>query len=137
MIFVYTHRSVPCLVIITEASSGSRWEWVQRYTVIHCIDRESKWLVSIESLPSEIGTSHGTQKEIFQELEGMEDTKKTWPMELTKRGSHGLTETEMASTGPSWIYTRSSVYIVWLLTWCSGRIPNSGGMHSSDSFACS
>ena len=30
MIFCCTYRSVPCLVIIREASSVSRWEWVQR-----------------------------------------------------------------------------------------------------------
>lgn len=31
MIFCYTQKSVPCFVIIREASSGSRWEQVKRY----------------------------------------------------------------------------------------------------------
>lgn len=30
---------------------------------------------------------------------------------------HGLTETDMASTGPSRVCTRSSVYMVWILAW--------------------
>jgi hypothetical protein len=37
---------------------------------------------------------------------------RAWPIEPTKQGSHGLTETKVESTGPAWIYTRSSVYVM-------------------------
>jgi len=36
MTFCYTHRSVLCLVIVREASSGSRWE--QRPTTRHYVE---------------------------------------------------------------------------------------------------
>ena len=42
MIICYTHRSVPYLVIIREASSGSRWEQMLRPRVRHYVERESK-----------------------------------------------------------------------------------------------
>lgn len=37
----------------------------------------------------------------------MEDTRKTWSMESTKPGLHGLTETETADLGPAWVCTKS------------------------------
>lgn len=69
----------------------------------------------------------------------MGDTRRTWPTELTEQGSYGLPETETANMGPSWLCTRSYVYILWLLTWCSCENPNSGSQwisfaYSWDSF---
>ena len=37
----------------------------------------------------------------------MEDTRRTRPSESTKQGSYELTETEAASTGPTWVCPRS------------------------------
>jgi hypothetical protein len=55
MIFFYTHRSVSCPAIITEASSGHRKWKIQRLTVRHYKDRECKLEVSvIGSLYSEL-----------------------------------------------------------------------------------
>ena len=39
----------------------------------------------------------------------MEDTRRTWPTESTKQGSHELTETKVAITGPAWVCIRSTV----------------------------
>lgn len=41
------------------------------------------------------------------------------------------------NTGYTWISTRTSVYILWLLTWNSCWIPNWGSSCVSDSFAYS
>lgn len=41
----------------------------------------------------------------------MGDTKRTWPTELSKQVSHGLTETEVENMGPVWV-SRSSAYML-------------------------
>ena len=56
MIFCYTHIQVLSLVIIRKASSCSRWEQIQRPTVM---GRESKLNVSTKSLLSELRESSG------------------------------------------------------------------------------
>ena len=66
----------------------------------------------------------------------MEDTRRTWPTESTKQGSHGLTETEAAIMDPALVCTRSSDYILWLLASCSCETPSSVTGCISDSFAC-
>lgn len=50
------------------------------------------------------------------ESRGLKDTR-AWPMETTKQGSCGLTETKIASTRTVQVCTRSSVYILRLLAW--------------------
>lgn len=37
----------------------------------------------------------------------MEDTRKAWPIESTKQGSHVLTEIKTAGLGPAWVCIRS------------------------------
>ena len=37
----------------------------------------------------------------------------------TKHSSHGLTETKTASIGPARVCTRCSVWMFWVLAWCS------------------
>lgn len=54
MILCYTHKSEPYLVIVREASIRSRCEQMQRPTARQYVKRESKWEVSIKSLPSEL-----------------------------------------------------------------------------------
>lgn len=49
------HRWVPCSVFIREASSGIRWEQMQRPTGRHYLERVSKLEISIRSLPLEKG----------------------------------------------------------------------------------
>lgn len=45
----------------------------------------------------------------------MEDSKRTCPTESTKQGSHGLTETEVASPGLAWVCPRSSEYMLCIV----------------------
>ena len=54
MIFCYSYRSVPYLDIVREASSGSRWEQMQRPAARHYVESQSKLEVSIRSLDLEI-----------------------------------------------------------------------------------
>ena len=44
----------------------------------------------------------------------MEDTGRTRPSEPTKPDIEELTDIEVATTGPTSFYTRSSVYILYL-----------------------
>lgn len=53
---------------------------------------QSQFKVSLDSL---LRLSHKKTKH----HEGMEDTRKTWPMESTKQGSCGLPEIETADLG--------------------------------------
>lgn len=43
-------------------------------------------------------------------MEGMEDTRRPWPSETTKQGSHGLMETEEASVGLQGLYQVLGIY---------------------------
>lgn len=70
--------------------------------------RESKFEVSIGSLLWEIGESNRKGEERLYESKWTEDRRRTWTTKSTKQGSHGLTETKVASTRPAWICTRSS-----------------------------
>lgn len=45
----------------------------------------------------------------------MEDPTRTWPSESTKEGIYELTGNEAASTGLTWLYARSSMYVLQLL----------------------
>jgi hypothetical protein len=56
----------------------------------------------------------------------MEGTRRTWPTESTKQGSHGLLETEVASTVPTRVCTRSSMHMLYSLAWCFYGTSNSG-----------
>lgn len=56
--------------------------------------------------------SHGA--EVLQELEEMENIRRTQPTESTRQGSYGLTETEAASTVHARVYTRSFAFMSWL-----------------------
>ena len=55
----------------------------------------------------------------------MEDTKKMRPSKSTKQSACN-SETEAAYTGLAWVYTRSSVYILWLPVECFNGIPECG-----------
>ena len=48
-----------------------------------------------------------------KESEKMEYIKRMWPTESAKQISYNLTVNEMASTGPAWVSTRSSAYIIY------------------------
>lgn len=57
--------------------------------------------------PSPQGSGNRTQE---GSQRGMKDMRRTWPTKLSKQGSYGLTESEMASTGLVWVCIRSSAY---------------------------
>lgn len=40
----------------------------------------------------------------------MKDTRRTRPSESTKQGTYELTEIEVASLGPTWVYIRSFAF---------------------------
>lgn len=42
----------------------------------------------------------------------MEDTRRMWLTKSTKQGLHGLRKTDKALTGPAWVCTRSSAYVM-------------------------
>jgi hypothetical protein len=110
MIFCYIHRLVPCPVVIREAYLDSRWEWIQKSAASY-VNRESKSQFSISSVLLELRQSCGRGGGKIKGSEGMEDTRRTQLTESTKQGVFGLTETEVASMGPAWIFTKFSVYI--------------------------
>lgn len=78
--------------------SGSRWEVVQKSTA-RCY-ADLNWRFLSGPVPQRLGNSAEV---------GMENSERTWPTETTQQGSHGLPDTDVASTGPEWVCTRSSV----------------------------
>lgn len=103
----------------------------------HCAKREYKFKFSIQSLPLEIRKPHGRQRGWTVGVRGVVDSRRACPAESTKWGTHVPMETEAASTEPAWGCTRSSVYVLWLLAWCSCGTPNSGSWCVSDFLVCS
>ena len=78
---------VPCPVVIILASSGSRWEKIQRPIASHyaeCVNYRLRGL-----------TDQGVEG--FQELAKMKAIRKTWSTETTKQVLYGLTKTEAAN----------------------------------------
>ena len=138
MIFCYTHRSVPYPPSPERLPPGTNGNM--------CRDeqsdvrergerkRESKWEVSIKSLHSELREScrRGGRKIVRARGDGGHQEKK--PSESTKQGAYKLTETEAASTEPTWVYTSSSAYV---LAWYLYEIPDRENNWVSDSHACS
>lgn len=61
------------------------------------------------------------------------DTMRMCPIELTKQGSYGFTETKTIITGAARVYDKSSVYMLWLLAWWFYETPNSRSECLSDS----
>lgn len=51
------------------------------------------------------------EEERVEEPEGMENIR-TESFQSAKQGIYKLTETESVSTGPTWVYTRSSEYML-------------------------
>ena len=78
--------------MIREASFGSRWEQMQRPTIRHCAESESKYEAFIKSLPSELRERKNDYK-----------SKRGWrtpggqlsnQSESTKQGVYELTDNE-------------------------------------------
>lgn len=65
----------------------------------------------IKPLSSEIMEPHGTGEETLYGSKGMEDTRRTWPIESTKQCSHGLIETNWPSTCMG-LYQVLHVYVI-------------------------
>jgi hypothetical protein len=86
MIFCYTHRPVPCLVVIRKAYSGSRCEQMQRSIVRHYVERERgnlNWRFPLGPSPWSLGIPVEEGRKRVYELEVMEDSRTTWPTEST------------------------------------------------------
>ena len=62
MLSCYTSRSVPYPVNIRKASSGSRWEQIQRLTARHYVERESNW--RSPSNPSTQSSRNAAEEEV-------------------------------------------------------------------------
>lgn len=67
------------------------------HLISHLGDPETPW--------KRMRTDCRSQKEI-------EDIRGTWSTKLTKHGSHGLTEMELSSMGPTWVCLRTSAYVM-------------------------
>lgn len=117
MIFCYIRRVESCTVVISEASSGRRWEQVQSSIVRHYPERKPKLEVFIGSLPVETGPVEEGEERV-QVSEGMENIIITWHSESTKQALHGLTETEAAIIRHAWARTRFPACVLGLLAWC-------------------
>lgn len=69
----------------------------------------------------------------------MKCTRRTWPIESSKQGSHGLTENEVANTWPTWmgLHQVLCVYDMTALcgTWCFYETLESGNGYICD-FDC-
>lgn len=79
------------------------------------IHRESQKHAAINGMSpiNSLLRAQGTlQKKSLEDAEGMEDTKRTRSSESTKSRLYGVTETEPASTEPSQVSNRSSLYIL-------------------------
>lgn len=101
----YTHRSMPCPVIIKDVSSNSKWECVQRPTARKYAER--KLVISIRSLPLEVWESHGREGEKYC------GSQRGWRTP-TKQGSDGLTGTVVANLSPTWsTQSPSCIYYVF------------------------
>lgn len=127
---------VPCTVLIRKASSPSHGS-VRKDPPQSDIMQSLNWRSPLGSSFQRLGNPM-EEGEILQELQRMEDIRKTWPTESTKQGSYGLTETEAASVSGTEIgMYRSSAYILWLLVLCSCGTLHSWREGISESFACS
>jgi hypothetical protein len=78
----------------------------------------SKRDVSIKFLLLRLREPHGRGNRRMWEPEGIEETKKTRPFISTDQRSYEFAETEAASTGPAWVWTRSSAYILQFTVKC-------------------
>jgi hypothetical protein len=107
------HRLAPYAAIISEASSGSRWE---RCKDLHSdiIQGECTLEVSIrKAFPLRAqGTPIEEERKDCRSQRGWGNTRRAWLTESTKQSTYGLTESEEASVGPAWTFTMSSVLIV-------------------------
>lgn len=124
MIFHNTHRLMTCPIGIREASSSTRWEQVPKSTAKHYAKIESKLEVSIESLLWSSGTQKKRPKKDYRSQREWSTPEHTLLNQLSR--VHMCSDTEAESTGSKWIFTRSSVHMLWILAlWFYGT-PNSG-----------
>lgn len=126
--------SVPCLVLISKASSSSRWVQMQKLTNRICRLREYKLDAFIRSALSDARVlGRGGEKIVKQQ--GWR-TPGDMATKTTKLGLKGLTEIETASLGPAMVCTSSLVYVM-TVSLHFYRTPNIRSRCTSDSFACS
>lgn len=114
-----------CTVVTREASSSSRWEWAHWPAARHYANRkvQTGGLHQVPPLKA-WGTSWKRWRKDCRSQRGWRT-----PRESTKQGSHGLTETEAASTEPTLVSAR-------LLTWHFCWTPNPGSGYDFDFFFC-
>lgn len=95
--------------MIREASCSSQWEQMQKPTARYYFERV---YMGVSHQIPRLGAQGIHETERLKEPVGTENTRITRSYELTKQGAYKLTETESASTGPTWICTRSDVLIL-------------------------
>ena len=103
--FCYTHRSVPCSVIIREADGKNtdtqRQTFLTEWETLECLAQRD---VAIKPSPQDSRDREGGDR--VQAPEGMEDSRRTGPL-------YELRETEAACTGPAQVRTRPFTYTLW------------------------
>lgn len=80
---------------------------------MHCSSKKSK--KKRKSLLLELRESHRKGYTKIVRATQMEETRRTRPPDSTEQVTYELTETEVASAGPTLVCIRSSVYILWVI----------------------
>lgn len=110
---------MPCPINNREASSGIRWEQVQKSTTRHYEERLPNLKVFFGSTISGIlGNPQGKGEKRLSEAEGREVTRRSQFTKLNNQGSQRLIQTELASTGLHGSVWDPLQYMLWLLGWC-------------------
>lgn len=98
----YTQRFVPCPAIIRNAISSRRWEQRQKPIARQYVDRRLYQSLSLENW---------NPKEEGQKILGVSRNRG----HQESRTHMVSQETEVASTGSTWVCTGSSACMLWLL----------------------
>ena len=90
--------------------------WVQRNTARPYVEKGSKLEFTIGSLPSEIWNPAEEKKLRLEESEGIENIRRARSIDSNKQGLLGVIETKAPSIETAQGCTRSSVYMLLLLS---------------------
>lgn len=118
-----THRSVFCTAIIREGSSCSRWEEIQRSTARHMQRAEVLENSALKgclhyihtSTPAVQGILQKRRKKECMSQKGWRPPRKQGSLNWHIQSSCELTDPEAACTGPVWLCTRASAYLLIIL----------------------
>ena len=113
MVFCYTHRSVPYLLVIREALFSDQLEQLQIYIKLDVMLRVQ--IGDLDHVPSlgDLCIPGKRKADVMQELEEIEAPGKHDPLSQVGRAQRD-SETKAASTVHAWVYSRSLAYMLWL-----------------------